>query len=119
MGFYRMSDLNGDIILVWERDYSHLVVETESILGKRDCFRYKGYDFYLTTQCLFIVAHPYQRGCWVEITFDELKSKYFLDILNPSENELIMFELEYGFEFPFCEKNKKINQKEQINEVTI
>ena len=50
----------------------------------------------------------------IKMKFDDLLNK-FLDILNPSENELIMFELEHGFEFPFCEKNKKVNQKEQSN----
>ena len=47
----------------------------------------------------------------LKVKFNDLLNK-FLDILNPTQNELVLFELEYGFEFPFCEKNKKINIKE-------
>ena len=36
-----------------------------------------------------------------------LESNFFSNIYNPTDNELVFFELTYGFEWPFCEKNKK------------
>ena len=108
-----MGNLNRDLRVVWERDYSHLIAETESFLGKRACFIHDGYEFYLATIYNSLFVSGGSRHIGLEISLDELKSKYFLDILNPTENELVLFELECGFEFPFCEKNKKVNQKEQ------
>lgn len=35
-----------------------------------------------------------------EYTIQELQQKYFQDILTPTKNELIMFELTQGFEWP-------------------
>ena len=37
-----------------------------------------------------------------EYTIQELQQKYFQDILIPTENELIMFELTNGFEWPLA-----------------
>ena len=37
-----------------------------------------------------------------EYTIQELQQKYFQDILTPTENELIMFELTEGFEWPLA-----------------
>ena len=108
-----MGDLNRDLRIVWERDYSHLISETESIIGKRSCFIYGDYEIYLASiyNSLFVI-NQCSGELSVEIDIEELKSNYFLDILNPSKNELVLFELEYGFEWPFQEKNKKINIKE-------
>ena len=64
---------------------------------------------------LFVVRQDDVSYLVASIDMGELKSNYFLDILNPTQNELVLFEIEYGFEFPFCEKNKKVNQKEQSN----
>ena len=107
-----MGDLNRDIRVVWERDYSHLMYRRKDT--PRNYFGYKGYEFQLGAiyQTLFVVKQDDVSHLVAAIDVQKLKSKHFLDILNPSYNELIMFELEYGFEFPFCEKNKKINQKE-------
>ena len=108
-----MGDLNRDLRVVWERDYSHLISETESIIGKRSCFIYGDYEIYLASiyNSLF-VTNQCSGELSAEIDIEELKSKYFLDILNPTQNELVLFELEYGFEWPFQEENKKINIKE-------
>ena len=108
-----MSDLNRDIRVVWERDYSHLMYRRKDT--PRNYFGYKGYEFQLGAiyQTLFVVRQDDVRYLAASIEVNELKSNYFLDLFNPSENELVLFELEYGFEFSLCEKNKKINQKEQ------
>ena len=45
-------------------------------------------------------------------TIQELQQKYFQDILTPTENELIMFELSEGFEWPLSEKFLKKDNKE-------
>lgn len=42
----------------------------------------------------------------------ELQQKYFQDILTPTENELIMFELSEGFEWPIQSKFLKKENKE-------
>lgn len=39
-----------------------------------------------------------------EYTTQELQRKYFQDILTPTQNELIMFELTEGFEWPLQSK---------------
>ena len=39
-----------------------------------------------------------------EYTIQELQRKYFQDILTPTQNELIMFELTEGFEWPLQSK---------------
>lgn len=108
-----MGDLNRDLRVVWERDYSHLMYKTDD--ASRNYFGYKGYEFQLGAiyQTLFVVKQEDISHLVASIEVEELKSKYFLDILNPTQNELVLFELEYGFEFPFQEKNKKINIKEQ------
>ena len=110
-----MGDLNRDLRVVWERDYPHLMYRRKDT--PRNYFGYSGYEFQLGAiyQTLFIVKQDDLDHLVAAIDIDELKSNYFLDILNPTENELVLFELEYGFEFPFCEKNKKVNQKEQSN----
>ena len=107
-----MGDLNRDIRVVWERDYSHLMYRRKDT--PRNYFGYKGYEFQLGAiyQTLFVVRQDDVSYLVASIEVDELKSKYFLDILNPSKNELVLFELEYGFEWPFQEKNKTINIKE-------
>ena len=48
----------------------------------------------------------------IEFTIQELQQKHFLDILTPTENELIMFELSEGFEWPLSEKFLKKDNKE-------
>ena len=107
-----MGDLNRDLRVVWERDYSHLMYKRDD--ASRNYFGYKGYEFQLGAiyQTLFVVRQDDISYLVASIEVDELKSKYFLDILNPSKNELVLFEIEYGFEFPFCEKNKIVNIKE-------
>ena len=45
----------------------------------------------------------------LRLRLEDLKSNFFSDIYNPTENELVFFELAYGFEWPFQEKNKKVN----------
>ena len=47
-----------------------------------------------------------------EYTIQELQRKYFQDILTPTQNELIMFELTEGFEWPLSEKFLKKDNKE-------
>ena len=47
-----------------------------------------------------------------EYTIQELQQKYFQDILTPTENELIMFEITEGFEWPLSEKFLKKENKE-------
>ncbi|UNY40440.1 hypothetical protein KLEP7_gp173 [Pseudaeromonas phage vB_PpeM_ KLEP7] len=47
----------------------------------------------------------------IRLNLEDLKSNFFSDIYNPSENELVFFELTYGFEWPFQEKNKKDNRR--------
>ena len=37
-----------------------------------------------------------------EYTIQELQQKYFQDVLTPTQNELIMFELTEGFEWPLA-----------------
>ena len=110
-----MGDLNRDLRVVWERDYPHLMYRRKDT--PRNYFGYKGHEFQLGAiyQTLFVVRQDDVSYLVASLEVNELKSKYFLDILNPTENELVLFELEYGFEFPFCEKNKKVNQKEQSN----
>ena len=107
-----MGDLNRDIRVVWERDYPHLMYRRKDT--PRNYFGHKGYEFQLGAiyETLFVVSQD-DNHLVATIEVNELKSKYFLDILNPSKNELVLFELEYGFEFPFCEKNKKISYEEQ------
>ena len=39
-----------------------------------------------------------------EYTIQEIQQKYFQDILTPTQNELIMFELSEGFEWPLQSK---------------
>ena len=39
-----------------------------------------------------------------EYTIKELQRKYFQDILTPTQNELIMFEITEGFEWPIQSK---------------
>ena len=106
-----MGDLNRDLRVVWERDYSHLMYRRKDT--PRNYFGYKGHEFQLGAiyQTLFVVRQD-DSHLVASIEVGKLKSKYFLDILNPSKNELVLFELEYGFEFPFCEKNKTVNIKE-------
>lgn len=106
-----MGDLNRDLRVVWERDYPHLVYRRKDT--PRNYFGYKGYEFQLGAiyETLFIVRQEDTESLVAAINIKELKSKYFLDILNPTDNELVLFELEYGFEFPFQEKNKKINKE--------
>ena len=48
-----------------------------------------------------------------EFTIQELQRKYFQDILTPTHNEMIMFELTEGFEYPLQDKFLK---KEKTNE---
>lgn len=105
-----MGDLNRDLRVVWERDYSHLMYRRKDT--PRNYFGYKGYEFQLGAiyQTLFVVRQDVNHLV-ASIEVKDLKSKYFLDILNPSKNELVLFELAYGFEFPFCRKNKKINKE--------
>ena len=107
-----MGDLNRDIRVVWERDYPHLMYRRKDT--PRNLFGYKGYEFQLGAiyQTLFVVRQDDFSYLVASIEVEELKSKYFLDIFNPTQNELVLFELEYSFEFPFCEKNKTINIKE-------
>ena len=48
-----------------------------------------------------------------EYTIQEIQQKYFKDILTPTHNELIMFELTEGFEYPLQDKflkNEKTNE---------
>ena len=40
----------------------------------------------------------------LRFTIQELQQKYFQDILTPTENELIMFEISEGFEYPLQDK---------------
>ena len=47
-----------------------------------------------------------------EYTIQELQQKYFQDILTPTENELIMFELSESFEWPLQDKLLKKENKE-------
>ena len=108
-----MGDLNRDIRVVWERDYSHLMYRRKDT--PRNYFGHSGYEFQLGAiyQTLYVVRQDDVSYLVASLEVNELKSKYFLEILNPSENELVLFELEYGFEFPFCEKNKKVSYEEQ------
>ena len=108
-----MGDLNRDIRVVWERDYPHLMHRRKDT--PRNYFGYKGYEFQLGAiyQTLFVVRQDDVSYLAASIEVGKLKSKYFLDILNPTDNELVLFELEYGFDFPFQEKNKKISYEEQ------
>lgn len=109
-----MGDLNRDLRVVWEMDYSHLIGRQVGT-PPRKYFWYKGYEFQLTSvyPSLFVMGMNNLSNNIVGIDIKELKSKYFLDILNPSKNEIVLFELEYGFEWPFQEKNKKISYEEQ------
>mgnify|MGYP003589843708 CR=1 FL=1 len=106
-----MGDLSRDLRLVWERDYSHLMYRRKDT--PRNYFGYKGLEFQLGAiyQTLYVVRQDDVSYLVASLEVKDLKSKHFLNILNPTENELVLFELEYGFEFPFCEKNKKVNQK--------
>ena len=47
-----------------------------------------------------------------EYTIQEIQQKYFQDILTPTENELIMFEISEGFEYPLQDKFLKKENKE-------
>ena len=104
-----MGDLNRDLRVVWERDYSHLMYRRKD--APRNYFGYKGYEFQLGAiyETLFVVKQDDVSYLVASLEVNEIKSKYFLDILNPTENEIVLFELEYGFEWPFQEKNKKKN----------
>ena len=106
-----MGDLNRDLRVVWERDYSHLMYRREGSYGNspRNYFGYKGYEFQLGAiyETLFIVRQEDTESLVAAIDIKELKYKYFSEIFNPTFNELVLFELEYGFEWPFQEKNKK------------
>ena len=104
-----MGDLNRDLRVVWERDYPHLMYRRED--SPRNYFGYKGYEFQLGAiyQTLFVVRQDDVSYLVASMEVNELKSKYFLDLFNPTQNELVLFELEYGFEWPFQEKNKKKN----------
>ena len=104
-----MGDLNRDLRVVWERDYPHLMYRRKDT--PRNLFGYKGYEFQLGAiyQILFVVRQDDFSYLAASIEVNELKSKYFLDLFNPTQNELVLFELEYGFEFPFQEKNKKVS----------
>ena len=54
-------------------------------------------------------------NCEAEVfsfTIQELQQKYFQDILTPTQNELIMFELTGGFEWPLQDKLLKKENKE-------
>ena len=106
-----MEDVNRDIRVVWERDYPHLIFKTHNILGNTG-FKYKDYEFYLLFGNKSLCARSKDVPTHFIFRIEKLKSKYFLDLFNPSEEELVLFELEYGFEFPFCEKNKTNNIKE-------
>ena len=105
-----MEYLNKDLRAAWERDYSHLMFKSATILGE-NVFKYNDCDFYLLTgnKSLCVRLNGISETIVFRIEVNELKSNYFLDILNPTENELVLFELEYGFEWPFQEKNKKKN----------
>ena len=107
-----MGDVNRDIRAVWERDYSHLMYD--KLGSPRKYFRHKEYEFQLGAiyNSLFVVKQDDLTHLVADINTKELKSKYFLDLFNPSEEELVLFELEYGFEWPFQEKNKTVNIKE-------
>ena len=48
-----------------------------------------------------------------EYTIQDLQQKYFQDVLTPTPNELIMFEISEGFEWPL---QSKFTDKEQTNE---
>ena len=48
-----------------------------------------------------------------DYTIQELQQKYFQDLLTPTQNELIMFELTEGFEWLL---QSKFTDKEQTNE---
>ena len=51
-------------------------------------------------------------GGVLRYTIQKLQQKYFLDILTPTENELVLFELSEGFEWPLIEKFLKKENKE-------
>ena len=50
-------------------------------------------------------------GVYKEYAILELQQKYFQDILTPTQNELIMFELTEGFEWPLQDKLIKENKE--------
>ena len=60
---------------------------------------------------LYVVEFIYEDD-YKKFTIQELQQKYFQDILTPTPNELIMFELTNGFEWPLSEKFLKKDNKE-------
>lgn len=40
---------------------------------------------------------------WLEKSIQELQETCFQDLLNPTDNELTLFELQYGFKWPLTE----------------
>ena len=98
---------------MWMKSFPYMVVIDHGVTY----FTHGGLSFHLVEyfEKLYVNAMFDKESiyCKANITLTDLQSKYFLDILNPSDNELVLFELEYGFEFPFQEKNKKISYKEQ------
>lgn len=93
-----------------------------------------GYRFRLGAHDFLYVDLIEDPDSFIRLELEDLKSKFFSDIYNPTDNELVFFELTYGFEWPFCgcavgiedspsakrttqEKNKKDN-KHDVNSRT-
>jgi len=95
------DDVNKDLRVILEREYPTVR------LGNDKRWEFQDIKFELAK--FFKSLFVNKLGSWTVLDIKDLEFKYFLDILNPSENELVLFELEYGFEWPFQKKNKTIN----------
>ena len=97
---------------MWMKSFPDMVSSAHGVTY----FAYRGLTYHLGTyfEKLYVNDRTDDKSlyCKADISLEDLQSKYFLDILNPIDNELVLFELKYGFEWPFQEKNKKINIKE-------
>lgn len=91
----------------WCDDYSN----HQASIALRYWWVNDGYIFRLGTyEILYVnLMNSSSPDSIVRLNIEDLKSNFFSDIYNPTENELVFFELTYGFEWPFQEKNKKIN----------
>ena len=81
--------------------YSKVFSQGSIIITTEDHYSPTGYGTYFRIEILII--NKMFNSIWFKKSIQELQETCFQDLLNPTENELILFELQYGFKWPLTE----------------
>lgn len=111
MLYDRNKDLREYFINNFPTLYDHRAIAHNQNPTFMRWWEFNNYRFRLGVYDVIYIDLIEDPDYFIRLELGDLKSKFFSDIYNPTDNELVFFELTYGFEWPFCEKNKKDNRR--------